>query len=85
MASKAPQLNVRMDPDKISLLKEIADVDGKSLNQLVDDELTAVIARRATGVAESVRRRADWVDQAAAAYAARLPRPEPESDPSPEG
>lgn len=66
--AKAPQLNVRMDPTKILLLKEIAHLDRKSLNQLVDDELTGLISRRAEGVAASVRARADLVSVAAKSY-----------------
>lgn len=72
MAAKSPQLSVRMEPMKITLLKRIAEDQGKSLNQFVDDELTALIAKQSAQLVQSVRRKADEVQAAVEAFAAQL-------------
>ncbi len=68
MASKTTQLSVRLEEDKAAFLREIAAHEGTSVNQLLNSQITALIAEKKDSVLAAVRRKAAWLDEAAAEF-----------------
>lgn len=67
-AKDTQQLNIRMERTKVSVLKEIAELDDKPLNQLVEEELSKLISLRAREVEEQVKRKSELLAKFFAAH-----------------